>query len=118
MNRQLTRSDYKQVWSNLSSTSDQAKIHVIGSINESDFAATGAQTLGYLQETVGIGPEDVFLEIGCGIGRVGKFVAPLCRRWIGCDVSPNMLNLAAERLHDLSNIELLEISGYNLGGVT
>jgi ubiquinone/menaquinone biosynthesis C-methylase UbiE len=117
MDRQLTRSDYKQVWSDLSTTCDQAKIHVIGSTNEQDFAATGAQTLGYLQETVGIRPEDIVLEIGCGIGRVGRFVAPLCRRWIGCDVSPNMLKLSAERLHDLPNIELVELSGYNLAGV-
>jgi len=55
--------------------------------------------------------------IGCGIGRVGKVVAPLCRKWIGCDVASNMLSLTAERLKDLSNVELVEISGYNLNGV-
>ena len=71
----------------------------------------------FLQDSVGIGKEDVVLEIGCGIGRVGKVVAPLCRKWIGCDVAANMLSLTAERFRDLSNAELVEISGYNLSGV-
>ena len=117
MERQPTRSDYKQVWTALSSTSDQAKIHVIGSTDEDAFSATGAQTLTFLQETVGVGHEDIVLEIGCGVGRVGRFVAPLCQRWIGCDVSPNMVKLAADRLRDLANIELHEISGFNLDGI-
>jgi ubiquinone/menaquinone biosynthesis C-methylase UbiE len=59
----------------------------------------------------------VVLEIGCGIGRVGKLVAPLCQKWIGCDVASNMLLLAAERLRDLPSVELKEISGYDLKGV-
>lgn len=117
MSRPLTRSDYKEVWTDLSDTSDRAKMHVIGSLEERDFEATGDETLGFLQSTVGVRPDDIILEIGCGLGRVGKKVAPRCRRWIGCDVSPNMLKLAAERLADFSNIELKEISGYNLADV-
>jgi len=79
--------------------------------------STGEETLRFLQDSAGIGNDDIVLEIGCGIGRVGKVVAPLCRKWIGCDVASNMLSLTAERLKDLSNVELLEISGYNLSGV-
>ena len=54
------------------------------------------------------------VEIGCGVGRVGKQLAPLCRKWIGCDVSPHMLALAAKRLADFQNVELQEITGYDL----
>jgi ubiquinone/menaquinone biosynthesis C-methylase UbiE len=111
------RSEYKKVWSALSTTHDQAKLHVIGVTDEDALRATGEQTLGFLQESVGIGRDDVVLEIGCGIGRVGRVVAPLCRKWIGCDVASNMLSIAAERLEDLSNVEFKEISGYNLSGV-
>ena len=92
-------------------------MHVIGVTEEAALQSTGEETLRFLQDTVGIGKDDVVLEIGCGIGRVGKVVAPLCRKWIGCDVASNMLSLAAERLRDLSNVELVEISGYNLSGV-
>ena len=117
MDSQPGRSEYKKVWSALSTTHDQAKLHVIGVTDEDALRATGEQTLGFLQESVGIRRDDVVLEIGCGIGRVGEVVAPLCRKWIGCDVASNMLALAAERLKDLPGIELKEISGYDLSGV-
>src|SRR5204863_9773304 len=117
MEHQPSRSEYKKVWSALSTTEEQAKLHVIGVIEEAALQATGEETLRFLQDSVGIGKEDVVLEIGCGIGRVGKVVAPLCRKWIGCDVASNMLSLASERLKDLSNVELKEISGYGLDGV-
>lgn len=117
MEHQPARSEYKKVWSALSSTSDQARLHVIGVTDEAALRATGEETLRFLQESVGIRKDDVVLEIGCGIGRVGRVVAPLCRKWIGCDVASNMLSLAAERLRDLPNVELKEISGYDLRGV-
>jgi len=117
MEHQIARSQYKKVWSALSTTEDQAKLHVIGVTEEAALQATGEETLMFLKDSVGIEKDDVVLEIGCGIGRVGKFVAPLCQKWIGCDVASNMLALAAERLKDLSNVELVEISGYNLSGV-
>src|SRR5262245_18102598 len=111
------RSEYKKVWSALSTTLDQAKRHVIGVTDEAALQATGEETLRFLQQSVGIRKDDVVLEIGCGIGRVGRLVVPLCRKWIGCDVASNMLSLAAERLKDLPGVELKEISGYDLRGL-
>ena len=72
MDSQPSRSEYKKVWSALSTTLDQAKLHVIGVTEEAALQSTAEQTLGFLQDSVGIGKEDVVLEIGCGIGRVGK----------------------------------------------
>jgi ubiquinone/menaquinone biosynthesis C-methylase UbiE len=115
--KQASRSEYQKVCSDLSTTEEQAKLHVIGVTDEAALKATGEETLRFLQQSVGIRREDVVLEIGCGIGRVGKVVAPLCRKWIGCDVASNMLSLAAERLKGLSGVELKEISGYDLRGV-
>ena len=98
MEPQPARSEYKKVWSALSTTEEQAKLHVIGVTDEAALQATGEETLRFLQDSVGIGKEDVVLEIGC-------------------DVASNMLALTAERLKDLSNVELVEISGYDLSGV-
>src|SRR5215470_8926643 len=117
MEYQPGRSEYKKVWSALSTTEERAKLHVIGVTDEAALQSTGEETLQFLQDSVGIRKDDVVLEIGCGIGRVGRLVAPLCRKWIGCDVASNMLALAAERLKDISNVELKEISGYELTGV-
>jgi ubiquinone/menaquinone biosynthesis C-methylase UbiE len=110
----LRRLDYKTVWSGLSDTLARAKMHVIGTEDEDALTGSAKQTTDFLSKRVGVHPEDTVLEIGCGIGRVAKQLAPRCRMWIGCDVSPNMLKLARERLREFSNVELLETSGHDL----
>ena len=108
------RSDYKGVWTALSESLASAKMHVSGTEDEAVFESSGIGTSEFLLKNVGIKPTDVLLEIGCGVGRVGKHLAPRCRRWIGADVSPNMLRFAAERLCNLSNVEFIELSGNDL----
>ena len=108
------RSDYKGVWTKLSESLSSAKMHVSGTEDEAVFEASGAGTSEFLLTNVGIKATDVVLEIGCGVGRVGKHLAGRCRRWIGADVSPNMLKFAAERLRDFSNVEFVELSGNDL----
>ena len=108
------RSDYKGVWTALSDSLGRAKMHVSGTEDEAVFDVSGAGTTEFLLENVGIEPTDVVLEIGCGVGRVGKHLAPRCARWIGCDVSPNMLKFAAERLRDFQNVEFIELAGNDL----
>jgi len=108
------REEYKDVWSELSATRNSARLHVGGFEEEEIFEATGAKTKETLLVTVGLNSQDTVVEIGCGVGRVGKPLAGLCRKWIGCDVSPNMLRFAAERLQGLDNVELREINGYDL----
>jgi ubiquinone/menaquinone biosynthesis C-methylase UbiE len=89
-------------------------MHVSGTEDEAAFETSGAGTTAFLLENVGIQPSDVVLEIGCGVGRVGKHLARHCHRWIGADVSPNMLRYAAERLRHLPNVEFVEIPGNDL----
>jgi ubiquinone/menaquinone biosynthesis C-methylase UbiE len=113
----LQRSDYKAVWSDLSDTLARAKMHVIGTEDEDALTGSGKATADFLSRRVGIRPEDTVLEIGCGIGRVGKQLAPRCHKWIGCDVSPNMVKLARERLQEFSNVELFETSGHDLKSI-
>src|ERR1017187_4517185 len=100
------RSNYKQVWTALSATESSAKTHVSGTEDEAALTHSGIETVKYLLANVGIDRNDVVLEIGCGIGRVGKQLAPQCGRWIGCDVSPHMLKIAAERLREFDNVDL------------
>lgn len=111
------RSVYKPVWDALSNSEDGAKMHVSGFTDEAQYLASGEDTRRYLEGTVGISPNDAILEIGCGVGRVGLVIAPLCRQWTGCDVSKNMLKHAAKRLSKLHNVNLIEISGYDLGPI-
>lgn len=109
-----SRSEYKSVWNDLSDTEDRAKMHVSGYVEEEKYLVEANKTKKSLDSTVGIKPDDEVLEIGCGVGRVGMVLSPLCKRWIGCDVSGNMLKHAAKRLSQFKNVSLIEISGFDL----
>lgn len=108
------RGDYKSVWTALSGTKEDAYMVVSGYTDEEKFHADAEDTLSILRATVGIRPADIFLEIGCGVGRVGRVLAPFVKEWIGCDVSANMLRIARRRLLGLPNTRLQEVSGYDL----
>lgn len=112
-----SRHEYKRTWTALSETFHGAKIHVIGDVPEERVVESAAETRGMLAEVVGLYANDVVLEIGCGIGRVGQAIAPMVTEWIGCDVSPHMLAHARERLTGLSNVRLVELSGFDLAGI-
>jgi len=86
-------------------------------VGENEIRATAEETRKALEASVGINPDDVILEIGCGIGRVGQVLAPMCKQWIGCDVSANMLGHARSRLEPFSNVNLVETSGFDLSPI-
>jgi ubiquinone/menaquinone biosynthesis C-methylase UbiE len=108
------RSAYKPVWNELSVTEEMAKLAVSGFVEEEKYFATAEETRRSLESSVGLKAQDVVLEIGCGVGRVGMVLAPSCKRWIGCDVSSNMLKHAARRLSQHKNVSLVEVSGFDL----
>jgi ubiquinone/menaquinone biosynthesis C-methylase UbiE len=112
------RSDYKSTWTAVSKTLSSARMSVAFTEDERELDRSGAATTQFLLENVGITSDDVVLEIGCGVGRVGKHMAPRCRRWIGTDVSPNMLRFAAENLREFQNVEFAELSGYDLRSIS
>ena len=47
------------------------------------------------------------LEIGVGTGRIAIKVAPLCRKFIGIDISPKTILRAKENLCSNHNVELI-----------
>jgi ubiquinone/menaquinone biosynthesis C-methylase UbiE len=108
------RHQYKKVWTHLSVTEDDAKFWVQGSSDESTLQVSAKNDLERLRRTVGVHSTDDILEIGCGVGRLGVVLAPLCRTWTGCDVSGHMLRHTAKRLQSFPNVRLVEISGYDL----
>lgn len=58
-----------------------------------------------------LGPDTIALDIGCGIGRMDKYVAPQVGRLIGIDVSGEMVARATERLKHVPNVEFREGDG-------
>jgi ubiquinone/menaquinone biosynthesis C-methylase UbiE len=55
--------------------------------------------------------EVVILDVGCGIGRLTKFMAKDFCLVLGVDISSKMIELANENLQDYSNVELFETNG-------
>lgn len=108
------RSNYKATWNKLTPSSDDAKMAVAGHANEEELDQSALVTVSILEQFIEINSADVVLEIGCGVGRVGKILSNKCSKWIGTDISGNMLKYAAQRLKGITNIELLELSTVGL----
>jgi SAM-dependent methyltransferase len=113
----FTRTAYQQVWDQVSQTADEARIAVCGTDDRHEWARSGEATAGDVRALAAVTGTDDVLEIGCGAGRVGRFLAPHCRTWTGGDVSPNMLRFATEGLADLPNVATALLNGYDLAGI-
>jgi SAM-dependent methyltransferase len=110
----FARSQYKSVWNSVSASEEDAKFAVSGHTDEGLYQTTGAGTRDMIAQFVGLNPDDVVLEIGAGVGRVGATIAPICKEWIGVDVSSNMVKHINTRLAGLGNVRAVESNGYDL----
>jgi SAM-dependent methyltransferase len=108
------RSDYKKVWDRQTGDPDIASLAVTGSSDEADLERSGRFSTDVLRFTIGLGPNDVVLEIGCGVGRVGKVLSEECLHWFGADISGGMLRHAEARLRGRPNTTLVELSSVGL----
>jgi ubiquinone/menaquinone biosynthesis C-methylase UbiE len=111
------RSQYKDVWTPLSKKESEAKRWVQGSTDDETLERTAIADLERLRRHLTFDQSSDVLEIGCGVGRLGKVFAPVCRSWTGCDVSPHMLKHARVRLAAFSNVRFVELSGYDLSPI-
>lgn len=59
--------------------------------------------------------DKVALEIGCGIGRIARWMSQDFARYIGVDVSPEMIRKASS--YNLPRAEFYAVSGGDLAGV-
>jgi ubiquinone/menaquinone biosynthesis C-methylase UbiE len=107
--------DYKAVWNNLSGTFADA-LFVVGYLNdeEEEIRRNGKLTADFLRSVLQIEPDDRVLEIGCGVARIGRELAPYCGEWHGSDISGNMIKFARERTKDIPNVFLHELPLPNL----
>jgi ubiquinone/menaquinone biosynthesis C-methylase UbiE len=108
------RSNYKKVWEAQSRDVDVAALAVAGHTDEATLELTARGTIDMLKSTVGIDANDVILEIGCGIGRVGLPLSKECLHWVGTDISSGMLRHAAARLASRPNTTLVELATVGL----
>jgi SAM-dependent methyltransferase len=106
--------DYKSIWDNLSCNFKEAAFYVCCIDDEDQIRSNGAATSEFLRSVLQITPEDKVLEIGCGIARIGRELAPQCGEWHGADISGNMIEYARRRTQGIPNVYLHELPGSSL----
>ena len=114
----LKRNSYKQVWDDLSDTYRKAVMNVTGDASEKQLQEFGLLDSKKIIEYTQMGPDDVVLEIGCGVGRLGYCLSDYCKQWIGCDISQNMISHAKKRLEQKSNVTFIELGDNNLHAIS
>jgi SAM-dependent methyltransferase len=67
---------------------------------------------------VAIEPEDVVVEIGCGVGRLTRAMAARARHVLALDISEEMLAVARDSNAHLENVTWLHGDGVSLAGVS
>jgi SAM-dependent methyltransferase len=105
----LKRRQYAEVWDSLAADRDLARLSACGEREETGVSSSVQGCLRNLLDLAKISNTDEVLEIGCGVGRVGRELAAHCKNWTGCDISGNMLSFATERLQGILNTRLITL---------
>jgi SAM-dependent methyltransferase len=108
---------YKQFWNHQAATPESALAAVDGSASEEVVQITGRFTARQVATALELRPEDRILELGCGVGRIGRELAPHCAHWTGVDISERMIAHARERLGHLGNTAFHQLERTRLDGV-
>ena len=106
---EVLRQSYKATWNGLSQDLDSANFYVSCIQDEDEVRSNGEVTAKFLRSALGLSKTDTVLEIGCGVARIGRELAPNCKEWHGCDISGNMIRFAKERTDHLPNVYLDEL---------
>jgi SAM-dependent methyltransferase len=90
-----------------------------GSPDESAFWDGAAGDLDMILGRLGasFAPQDVVVEIGCGVGRLTRVIASRAARVRALDVSEEMLSLARRHNAELENVDWLLGDGLSLAGI-
>jgi len=108
---------YESRWDGSADSPDKARVAVDGSPDEQTLRHTGAGGARLLKAALDIQPTDRVFELGCGVARVGRELAPDCAEWHGADISRNMLRVAGERLRGFDNTHLHKLDRTELKGL-
>lgn len=109
----LQRRQYAQVWNALATSRRDALMAAAGEPEEEELRRSAQRTIDNILELAFVSMQDDILEIGCGVGRIGRELAPHCHTWTGADISANMLRCASERMGGANNARfvLLDADG-------
>ena len=109
--------NYQGAWDARANTDTAAIAAVDGSTSEETLQRTGQYSARQVRAALNLQMSDRVIELGCGVGRIGRELAPYCKYWLGADISLNMLNLARRRLNHIDGAEFLHLQRAALSGI-
>ncbi|MBI1851184.1 MAG: class I SAM-dependent methyltransferase [Planctomycetes bacterium] len=109
-----TPKSYKDWWNEHSKTSVEAFSVVTNAATDVQFQAEGKRVADSFLALGLCDSKSAVLEIGCGVARIGRELAPRVARFVGVDISDNMVAHARERTADLKNVEFHALTGPSL----
>jgi len=105
--------NYERTWDLYATTKRGAMREILTGVEDEEiFDQRGKEFADELKNF--IEPNSVVLDIGCGIGRVEKFLASHCKEVHGIDVSGRMVKLAKKRLEAINNLYFYKTNGRDL----
>jgi ubiquinone/menaquinone biosynthesis C-methylase UbiE len=106
-------SSYKLTWELAGMTKSTAMDAVLYEVrNELEFWSSGGKDAEELKKF--INKDSIVLDVGCGMGRVEKFLASYCKEIHCVDVSSRMIKLAKKNLRNYRNVFFYVNNGKDL----
>jgi len=105
---------YKQFWNDQAKTPEAALAAVDGSTDETIVQRTGRFAAAQMRVALNLKASDRVLELGCGVGRIGKELASDCAHWTGVDISEQMVSHAQQRMAGLDNVDFHQLQRSSL----
>lgn len=107
-------SGYKAAWDAVGKDAGWTFTMMNGSPDEPTLRRTGAAMAGRLRDALAMDRQHRVLELGCGVARIGRELAPHVGQWHGADIAPSILKIARSRTLHLPNTHFHEITGTTL----
>lgn len=103
---------YEREWDARAITKSAAIRNISRVEKENQFDVSGERTANELKKF--IEPKSIVLDVGCGIGRIERFLASHCKEIHAVDISRRMIKQAKKRLKDCKNVYLYKNNGRDL----
>jgi SAM-dependent methyltransferase len=110
----MNQTNYKDSWNVRAKSPEAAIAAVDGSTDETIVQHTGRWSAEQIRVALDVTADDRVLELGCGVGRIGRELSPSCQHWTGVDISENMIKHAVERLTDRPNCSFHQLTRTSL----
>jgi SAM-dependent methyltransferase len=105
----LEKDPYFREWEAWSRDEKLAFTMMDGSSSEEEIQERGTLVADVLGRILGLQKEHRVLEVGCGVGRISRELAPKVRAYTCLDISPGLLERAQKRMDHLSHVTFVPL---------